>query len=174
MTAPLLTIGRAADQAGVTTRTLRYYEQLDLLTPAGRSVGGARRYSPADVERVARIRQLQDLLGHDLEQIRRVLLAEDRLAEMRAEWRAGASPARQQELLAEATDINNSLRAQVKARSAALQSFADELRRRRGATAGSPASSGPNPAHPPRADPPPPHRAFTSAMATCGAGGSRT
>jgi DNA-binding transcriptional MerR regulator len=127
MTAPLLTIGRAADQAGVTTRTLRYYEQLDLLTPAGRSVGGARRYSPADVERVARIRQLQDLLGHDLEQIRRVLLAEDRLAEMRAEWRAGASPARQQELLAEATDINNSLRAQVKARSAALQSFADEL-----------------------------------------------
>ncbi len=127
MSAPLLTIGHAADQAGVTTRTLRYYEQLDLLTPAGRSVGGARRYSPADVERVARIRQLQDLLGHDLEQIRRVLLAEDRLAEMRAEWRAGAPPARQQELLAEATDINNSLRAQVKARSAALQSFADEL-----------------------------------------------
>ena len=27
MTAPLLTIGRAADQAGVTTRTLRYYER---------------------------------------------------------------------------------------------------------------------------------------------------
>ena len=130
MSSPLLTIGHAADQAGVTTRTLRYYEQLDLLTPAGRSVGGARRYSPADVERVARIRQLQDLLGHDLEQIRR-FLAEDRLAEMRAEWRAGASPARQQELLAEATDINNSLRAQVKARSAASSRSPTSSRRPR-------------------------------------------
>ena len=127
MTAPLLTIGRAADEAGVTARTLRYYEQLGLLTPAGRSVGGARRYSAEDVERVGRIRQLQDLLGHDLEQIRRVLQVEDRLAVMRQEWRAGASPARQEELLAEATDLNNSLRAQVQARSAALRAFADEL-----------------------------------------------
>jgi MerR family transcriptional regulator, repressor of the yfmOP operon len=125
MTTALLTIGRAADQAGVTARTLRYYEQLGLLTPAGRSVGGARRYSAEDVERVARIRQLQDLLGHDLEQIGSVLEVEDRLAEMRQEWKAGASPARQEEL--QATDLNRSLRAQVQARSAALQAFADEL-----------------------------------------------
>ena len=149
MTVPLLTIGHAADQAGVTTRTLRYYEQLDLLTPAGRSVGGARRYSPADVERVARIRQLQDLLGHDLEQIRRVLLAEDRLAEMRAEWPAGASPTRQQELLAEATDINNSLLAQVKARSARSSRSPTSSRRPRGATEDRPRAPG----RAPHADP---------------------
>jgi DNA-binding transcriptional MerR regulator len=127
MSAPLLTIGHAADQAGVTTRTLRYYEQLDLLTPAGRSVGGARRYSPADVERVARIRQLQDLLGHDLEQIRRVLEAEDRNAELREEWHSDATPQRREQILAEAMEINNSLRAQVRARQAALDDFAAEL-----------------------------------------------
>jgi DNA-binding transcriptional MerR regulator len=120
-------IGLAAEEAGVTTRTLRYYEQLGLVTPTTRSEGGARRYSDLDVERVARIRRLQDLLGHDLDQIRRVLAAEDRLAELRAEWQADASTPRKEEILAEATDINNSLRAQVKARIDALNAFADEL-----------------------------------------------
>jgi DNA-binding transcriptional MerR regulator len=121
-----VSIGRAAQEAGVTTRTLRYYEQLGLLTPAGRSVGGARRYAPEDVERVARIRRLQELLGQDLEQIRRVLDAEDRLAELRAEW-ADATVTRREALLAEATELNNILRAQVRSRLAALQEFEQEL-----------------------------------------------
>jgi DNA-binding transcriptional MerR regulator len=121
-----VSIGRAAEQAGVTTRTLRYYEQLGLLTPAGRSVGGARRYAPEDVERVARIRRLQDLLGQDLEQIRRVLDAEDRLAELRAEW-ADATVTRREALLAEATELNSILRAQVRSRLAALEEFEQEL-----------------------------------------------
>jgi DNA-binding transcriptional MerR regulator len=126
MNGATMSIGDAAEEAGVTTRTLRYYEQLGLLT-ASRSVGGARRYTEADVERVARIRRLQDLLGHDLDQIRRVLAAEDRRAELRAEWNSDASVERRRELLTEAIEINNELRAQVKARLAALTAFADEL-----------------------------------------------
>ena len=122
-----MSIGRAAHEAGVTTRTLRYYEQLGLVTPwPARS--GRPPLRPADLERVARIRQLQDLLGHDLEQVGRVLRAEDRLGELRAEWRSGEpSTARREELLAEAIDINNSLRAQVRARQSALAGFADQL-----------------------------------------------
>jgi DNA-binding transcriptional MerR regulator len=122
-----LSIGRAAAAAGVTTRTLRYYEQLGLLAPTPRSVGGARRYAEADLERVARIRQLQDLLGHDLDQVGRVLAAEDRLAELRAEWASHDDRAHRGVILAEATEINNSLRAQVKARLGALSAFAAEL-----------------------------------------------
>jgi len=127
MTAKTMSIGDAAEEAGVTTRTLRYYEQLGLLPPATRSVGGARRYTGADIERVARIRRLQDLLGQDLDQIRRVLVAEDRLAELRAEWQGDASEERREEILTEATEINNELRAQVRARLAALSDFAEEL-----------------------------------------------
>jgi DNA-binding transcriptional MerR regulator len=124
----LLTIGQAAAAAGVTLCTLRYYEELGLLTPSGRSSGGARRYSDVDLERMARIRQLQDLLGHDLEQIRRVVVAEDRLAELRSEWDRGAlNQRRQAEILAEATEINASMRAQVRGRIDALQAFAGEL-----------------------------------------------
>ena len=58
----------------------------------------------------------------------RVLRAEDRLSELRAEWRSGEpSTARREELLTEAIDINNSLRAQVRARQSALAGFADQL-----------------------------------------------
>ncbi len=50
----LLRIGEAAERAGVSCRTLRYYEELGLLVPAGHSAGGARRYTGDDVERLRR------------------------------------------------------------------------------------------------------------------------
>jgi hypothetical protein len=40
-----LRIGEAAARVGVSSRTLRYYEELGLLTPSGRTPGGARRYT---------------------------------------------------------------------------------------------------------------------------------
>src|SRR5260370_29225582 len=47
-------IGEMADFCGVSQRTLRYYEELDLVTPQ-RSDGGVRLYSHADVARVREI-----------------------------------------------------------------------------------------------------------------------
>ena len=41
-------IGELAARAGVTTRTIRYYEELGLLPPARRTSGGARRYTDDD------------------------------------------------------------------------------------------------------------------------------
>src|SRR3984893_4520642 len=85
-TTPRRRIGEAAAQAGVSTRTLRYYQELGLLTPAGTTSGGARRCSDADVARVQRIRDLRDLVGFDLNEVGAVLSAEDRLAVIRREW----------------------------------------------------------------------------------------
>jgi DNA-binding transcriptional MerR regulator len=62
-------IGEVAEAAGVSTRTLRYYEELGLVSPSGHSPGGARRYSDADLARVLRIRELQHLVGFNLEAI---------------------------------------------------------------------------------------------------------
>jgi DNA-binding transcriptional MerR regulator len=50
-------IGELAERTGVSTRMLRYYEEQHLLA-AERSPNGYRRYAPADVERVGRIRSL--------------------------------------------------------------------------------------------------------------------
>ena len=76
MTGRRLRIGEAAERAAVSVRTLRYYEELGLLTPSDYSPGGARRYAEEDVARLARIRELKDLLGFNLDEVRTVLTAE--------------------------------------------------------------------------------------------------
>ncbi|HEY4351313.1 MAG TPA: MerR family transcriptional regulator [Paraburkholderia sp.] len=45
-----LTIGQVAASSGVSTHTLRYYEQAGLLRAVGRSGAGHRLYSPADLD----------------------------------------------------------------------------------------------------------------------------
>jgi len=56
----LLTIGEVAEQAGVATSALRYYDELGLLPPATR-VSGQRRYRPEAVARVGVILLLTDV-----------------------------------------------------------------------------------------------------------------
>lgn len=52
-----ISIGELSDRTGVSVRALRYYEQNDLLD-AARTSTGHRRFRPADVESVRRIRLL--------------------------------------------------------------------------------------------------------------------
>ena len=129
-TEPRFRIGEAAEEAGVSTRTLRYYQELGLLTPSGTTAGGARRYSDADVARIHRIRHLQELVGFDLNEIRTVLTAEDRLAAIRREWFEGQSVRRQAQLLRECTAINADLQATVRDKVAGLEDFLHGLEER--------------------------------------------
>jgi DNA-binding transcriptional MerR regulator len=115
-------IGEVALELGVTTRTLRYYQEVGLLDP-GQSPGASRHYSDADVARLRRILELRNVMGFDLEHIRVILHSEDRLAELRAEARRGTSDARRREILAEAIAINARMREQVKAKRAVLGEF---------------------------------------------------
>ena len=70
-------IGEVAKLTGVTTRTLRYWEELGLLHPASRTEGGERLYAAADMRRVTRIRDLQELLGFSLDEVKAVLSTGD-------------------------------------------------------------------------------------------------
>ncbi len=123
-------IGEVADRLGVSTRTLRYYQEIGLLDPAGSSEGGNRRYSEADIARLERILELRNVMGFDLERIGEILAAEDRLAEMRAEANRGVTRARKREILAEATTINAGLRRQVADKVAVLAQFDADLQAR--------------------------------------------
>ncbi|WP_027798825.1 MerR family transcriptional regulator [Paraburkholderia dilworthii] len=49
-TSNALTIGQVADTIGVSTHTLRYYEQARLIRAVGRTQAGHRLYSPADLD----------------------------------------------------------------------------------------------------------------------------
>ena len=78
------TIQELSRLSGVTTRALRWYDEIGLLKPSGRTEGGCRRYGPAEVDR------LQDILyyralGVELARIRACLddPSFDRLAALR-------------------------------------------------------------------------------------------
>lgn len=64
----LLTIGALAQLSGLTVRTLRYYEEMDLITPVKRSQGRYRLYHPRVVKRIKAILALQEL-NYSLEDI---------------------------------------------------------------------------------------------------------
>ncbi len=85
-----LQIGEAAEKASLTQRTLRYYEEKGLLSPPTRMDGGFRLYSPDDIERIDRIKQLKELLGFSLAEIKEMLEAEDVRLQIKAEWRRDA------------------------------------------------------------------------------------
>lgn len=139
----LLGISQAAAECGVSERALRYYQQIGLLTPSGKTPGGMRRYSEEDLARVRRIRELQSLLGFNLDEIRTVLASDDRLAAIRAEYHAASEgSARRAQLLRQALQVREDLAATVDAKIAALECFRLDLTasmdRVRGLLAGSP------------------------------------
>ncbi len=66
---PLLRIQEVAATLGLTTRTIRYYEEVGLLEPAGRSEGDYRLYDEDDLDRLGFIKGLRDDAGFSLAEI---------------------------------------------------------------------------------------------------------
>jgi DNA-binding transcriptional MerR regulator len=126
----LMSIGAAAQSAGVTERALRYYQELGLINP-GVTAGGSRRYSRHDLERVERIRELQALLGFNLDEIAVVLANEDRTAAIKEAYLDEETPdSRRRHLLEESLELANQMRRTVEAKRLALDSFLDDLDQR--------------------------------------------
>lgn len=126
--AALLSIGAAAARAGVSERALRYYQEIGLLTPAASTPGGCRRYSGQDLARVARIRELQTLLGLNLDEIAVVLRNEDRLAEIRDRYRdERTDDAERRRLARECLSMQEALRETVETKRAALDAFLADI-----------------------------------------------
>jgi DNA-binding transcriptional MerR regulator len=124
----LLGIGQAATRASVSERALRYYQELGLITPSGCTPGGLRRYSEEDLARVAHLRELQDLLGFNLEEIRGIFDNEDHLARLRREYHAESTgAARRREVLEEALAVRRVLRERVATKHRALTRFLADM-----------------------------------------------
>jgi DNA-binding transcriptional MerR regulator len=86
---PLLRIQEVAAALGLTTRTIRYYEEIGLLTPAARSGGDYRLYDADDLERLRFIKDLRDDAGFSLAEIGQLL--EDEAARTRNRLRFRSS-----------------------------------------------------------------------------------
>ena len=82
----MYTVGQVAELAGVTVRTLHHYDEIGLVSPAGRTAAGYRMYADGDVERLARVLYYREL-GFPLEQIAALMTEADASAQMREQHR---------------------------------------------------------------------------------------
>lgn len=76
--AKMLQIGEVAERVGLSLRSVRFYEESGLLTPAARTDGGFRLYTEEQVERLLLIKRMKPL-GFSVEQMRELLSAYDTL-----------------------------------------------------------------------------------------------
>jgi MerR family transcriptional regulator, repressor of the yfmOP operon len=100
----LLRIQEVAAETGLTTRAIRYYEEMGLLEPAARSEGDYRLYDPSDLERLSYIRSLRDDAGFSLAQIGQLLEDEAARERNRERYRSSHDPAERRAILVDARD----------------------------------------------------------------------
>jgi DNA-binding transcriptional MerR regulator len=68
----IMRIGELAEQAGISTKAIRYYEQIGILTPPARTASGYRAYDQSALGRLSFVRAAQ-ALGLTLGEIRQII-----------------------------------------------------------------------------------------------------
>jgi DNA-binding transcriptional MerR regulator len=69
-------IGELAEQAGISTKAIRYYEQIGILTPPARTASGYRTYDEVALGRLGFVRAAQ-AVGFTLGEIRQIIAFRD-------------------------------------------------------------------------------------------------
>ena len=128
---PAYRIGEVAERVGVTTRTIRYYEELGLLgCDTGRPKGAHRLYTDSDVSRLQELIRLRDLLGLSLDELIELAEAEDARAALRNQWDQGPGNEERLRIVQQATPLLERQLALVHARQTTLAEFAASLEER--------------------------------------------
>ena len=123
-----LRIGEVAERVGVTTRTIRYYEDLGLLgTGSDRAKGAHRQYGEGDVARLEGLIRLRDLLGLTLEELVELAEADEARAALRNQWHEDPTDEERRAIVDEAIVHVERQLALVRNRQKTLDAFAAEL-----------------------------------------------
>ncbi|MGI8429702.1 MAG: MerR family transcriptional regulator [Solirubrobacteraceae bacterium] len=127
-----LRIGELAELTGTTPRTIRYYEEIGLLSDAGDRVQGKHRcYAETDVERVREVVRLRDLLGLSLEQLSTLLEAHAARAGLRREYQQTEDDTTRRRILEDALGHIGTQLELVRDRRAELELLEGELLQKR-------------------------------------------
>jgi len=127
----LLRINEVAAEAGLTTRAVRYYEEIGLLEPAARSDGDYRLYDPSDLERLLFIRSLRDDAGFSLAQIGQLLEDEAARERNRERYRETHDPAERRAIVVDARARVDRQIEILETKAARLATMIEEARGRR-------------------------------------------
>jgi DNA-binding transcriptional MerR regulator len=128
---PLLRIQEVSALVGLTSRSIRYYEELGLLKPAARSEGSYRLYDDDDLERLRFIKGLRDDAGFSLADIGRLLEDETARARNRRRFRTTTDRDERRAIILEAFDQVDRQIATLEAKIERLRAMVDEARGRR-------------------------------------------
>ena len=120
-------IGDVAERVGVTTRTIRYYEELGLLGSSARVKGAHRLYTEADITRLEELVSLRDLLGLSLEELVGLAEAQEARAVLRDQWEESASDHERVSIVKAAIAVIERQLELVRGRQARLLEFDSEL-----------------------------------------------
>jgi DNA-binding transcriptional MerR regulator len=121
-------IGEVAERAGVTTRTIRYYEELGLLgTPTPRTKGAHRLYTEADITRLEELIRLRDQLGLSLDELTALAETEQARAALRDQWADTTDDTERARIIDAAIPVVERQLQLVQARQQTLTELADEL-----------------------------------------------
>jgi DNA-binding transcriptional MerR regulator len=127
-----LRVGDVAAQTGTTPRTIRYYEEIGLLTPDGdRPKGVHRLYGAEDVERIREVMRLRDLLGLSLEQLSTLVEVESVRRHLKHEWAGATGVADRRRILTAALQCADTQLELVQRRKEQLAQLEDEVRTRK-------------------------------------------
>ena len=121
-------IGEVAELVGTTPRTIRYYEEFGLLAaPPAHEKGRHRTYDEVDVRRLQELIRLRDLLGVSLDELKRLVEAEEARAVLRERWQQTAGDADRRAILEQSRGHVTAQLELVRARRAALDGLETEL-----------------------------------------------
>lgn len=120
----MMRIGEVTARTGLSLRTVRYYEEVGLVVPSGRTDGGFRLYTEADLARLLVVKVLKPL-NFTLEEMRDLLETKDRLSDPTID---DAQRARLAERLAAYADRATDRCAVLRARLEAAEAFVHDLR----------------------------------------------
>jgi DNA-binding transcriptional MerR regulator len=129
--ATLLRINDVAAETGLTSRAIRYYEEIGLLEPAARSEGDYRLYDASDLDRLRFIRSLRDDAGFSLAQIGQLLEDDAARERNRARLRETADPDERRALLLDARERVDRQIEILETKAARLASMIEEAGQRR-------------------------------------------
>src|SRR6186997_3426347 len=127
----LLRINEVAAETGLTTRAIRYYEEIGLLAPAARSDGDYRLYDASDLDRLQFIRSLRDDAGFSLAQIGQLLEDDAARERNRERFRATQDPAERRQLIDDALERVDRQIETLDAKAARLAEMIEAARARR-------------------------------------------
>ncbi len=119
-------ISEVTKRTGITSRTLRYWEEIGLLESIEGPVGTERRYLPDILDLITTVRTLQSSLGFSLTEIKALVDTDRTFARVKSLLRAEPTEQERKAALLHASEVNQALISRLVDRNQAINRLLEE------------------------------------------------